>query len=77
VGFKQYLITNLMLFPYSRGYHYFFDLTSFPRVDGSISYAYDNNNVFNSTYLKEDKIIKDDVSVGKLLNRKIFGLPLI
>lgn len=32
---------NRGVFPYSRGYHYYFDLFSFPRLEGSPSYAID------------------------------------
>lgn len=41
---------NRVSFPYSRGYHYFFELTSFRRLEGSPTYAFDLDNVFNSTY---------------------------
>jgi hypothetical protein len=47
---KQFFVNNKVVFPYSRGYHYFFDLTTFQRVDGSVSYALDENNAFNSTF---------------------------
>lgn len=38
------------MFPYSRSYHYYFDLYSFPRLPGSPSYAVDADNIFHSTY---------------------------
>jgi hypothetical protein len=66
---------NKVNFPYSRGYHYFFDLSTFPRVEGTVSYAFDHNNAFHSTFSSEDRIIKDEITVGELLNRAIIGLP--
>lgn len=41
---------NRSKFQFSRGYHYFFDLSTFPRVANSPSYAVDDKNAFNSTY---------------------------
>jgi hypothetical protein len=42
---------NFAYFNYGRGYHYFFDLLTFPRAeDGSPSYANDEENRFGSTY---------------------------
>lgn len=38
---RQTYSTNRVYFPYSRGYHYYFDLLSFPRLEGSVSYAID------------------------------------
>ena len=62
-----------MKYPYSRGYHYFFNLDEFERVPGSQSYAYDSN-IFKSHYSQENKKIGDK-TVGELINRKYIGLP--
>lgn len=67
--------SNRLLHPYSRGYHYFFDLKTFPRLENSFSYAIDNQNAFHSTYLQEDKVINGNITVGQIFNRIYFGLP--
>ena len=71
---REVLPLNRTKFPYSRGHHYFFDLTMFPRVEGSHSYASDKTNVFNSTYSQENAKI-GEARVGELINRNFFGLP--
>lgn len=55
IGLKplQTFSGNFDHFNYARGYHYFFDLKTFPRVTGSQSYALDKKNVFNYTYSHE------------------------
>jgi hypothetical protein len=64
---------NRPKYPYSRGYHYFFDLDKFPRVFGHPSYALDDNNAFNYTYSQEDKVIKGS-TIHDLINRKFVHL---
>jgi hypothetical protein len=74
--YKHYFVGNKINFPYSRGYHYFFDLSTFPRVEDTVSYAIDENNAFHSTFRSEDRIVRGDLTVGKLFNRRIIGLPI-
>jgi hypothetical protein len=50
-------IFNLRKYPYNRAYHYFFDLDTFPRVAGHISYAIDTNNALGNTYSNDGKIL--------------------
>lgn len=49
------MVLNIQDYCYSRGYHYFFPLDKFERLPGHPSYASDADNVFHSTYRKEDK----------------------
>ena len=72
---QKVLPKNRFIFPYARGYHFFFDLSEFPRVEGTRSYASDEANVFGSTYLQEEKKF-GELTVGELINRKYIGLPV-
>lgn len=65
---------NLRKYSYARGYTYCFDLDSFPRLEGSPSYAVDHSNIFASTYHQEEKPI-GPTKLGHILNRQYFGLP--
>ena len=48
---------NISKYPYSRGYHYFVNLDTFPRDTNSKSYAIDADNFFKNTYGKDDVVI--------------------
>lgn len=78
IGLKplQTFSNNFNHFNYARGYHYFFDLKTFPRVTGSQSYALDKKNVFNYTYSREKEQI-NGTTIGKIFNRKYVSIPSI
>ena len=46
---------NFANYNYGGGYHYFFNLDTFPRVENSPSYALDDKNRFKYTYQHDDK----------------------
>lgn len=46
---------NFANYNYGRGYHYFFNLDTFPRVENSPSYALDDKNRFKYTYQHDEK----------------------
>lgn len=66
---------NLRRFPYSRAYHYFFDLNNFERDPQSVTYAIDPHNAFRSTFSKEEKLIGGS-KIKDIINRKYFVLPV-
>ena len=68
-------IINLKKFPFCRAVHYFFDLDTFPRVKGHVSYATNDQNALKNTFSK-DKLMLNTITYGDVLNRKMFGLPL-
>jgi hypothetical protein len=67
-------MANLLMYPFSRVVHYFFDLEAFPRVQGHISYAVDRHNALNNTFSNDPNPISN-CTYGDLLNRRMFGLP--
>lgn len=68
-------LANVKKYQYGRGYHYFYDLNSFARLEGHPSYAIDSANAFNSTYSKEDTVI-GDLRIRELINRAYIHLPI-
>lgn len=49
---------NLPSHSYARAHHYYFDLKTFPRLEGHFSYVEDTNNAFGWTFSKEDTTFK-------------------
>lgn len=68
-------VTNLRKYPFSRVVHYFFDLDTFPRAKGHVSYAVYPHNVLNNTYSRDATPLGSS-TYGHVLNRQLFGLPL-
>lgn len=67
-------VTNLRKYPFARVVHYFFDLDTFPRAKGHISYAVDSHNALNNTYSRDCTPLGSG-TYGLVLNRQLFGLP--
>jgi len=72
---KNQQLLNLKKYPFHRAVHYFFDLNIFPRCEGHISYAIDQNNALQNTFSNDQNELKK-CNYGSILNRKLFGLPV-
>jgi hypothetical protein len=66
---------NFANYSYGRGYHYFFNLDTFPRVEGSPSYALDDKNRFNHTFSHDEEWV-NGTQLKNIINRTYVGLPI-
>jgi hypothetical protein len=65
---------NLPNFGYSRAHHYHFFLDEFPRIEGQLTYALDDDNAFGNTYSQDGKLYLGE-KLGNIVNRVAFTLP--
>jgi hypothetical protein len=59
---------NIGQYPYSRGYHYYFDLSGFERDSQNKSYVRDTSNSFESTFSKDQKYY-GETKLKDIINR--------
>lgn len=52
-------LLNLKKYPFGRAVHYFFNLDEFPRASQTVSYVINEHNIFNHTYSKDCRLIKE------------------
>ena len=66
---------NMPNYSYPRAHHYHFYLDDFPRIEGQLSYALDNDNAFGLTYSKDQTVYYRGQVQSEILNRVAFTLP--